>query len=92
MPLCLGNKPTVVVSSPEAAELVLRTHDTIFSSRPRVDALHHMSYGNKGIAFVENGAYWRGVKRLCMLHLLSPAKVESFGPMRREELGRVVGL
>ncbi|KAI6675736.1 hypothetical protein NL676_003642 [Syzygium grande] len=89
--LRLGNKPTVVVSSPEAAELILRTHDGIFSSRPSWEALRHMSYVNKGIAFVENGAYWRGVRRLCMLHLLSPAKVESFGPMRREELGRVAG-
>lgn len=89
--LRLGIKPTVVVSSPEMAELVLRTHDSIFSSRPSVDALRHMSYGNKGMAFAESGAYWRGVRRLCMLQLLSPAKVESFAAMRREELGRVVG-
>ncbi|KAI6675753.1 hypothetical protein NL676_003659 [Syzygium grande] len=88
--LRLGNKPTVVVSSPEAAELVLKTHDSIFSSRPSVDALHHLSYGNKGMAFAESGAYWRGLRRLCMLQLLSPAKVESFAPMRREELGRMV--
>ncbi|KAI6675743.1 hypothetical protein NL676_003649 [Syzygium grande] len=89
--LRLGNKPTVVVSLPEAAELILKTHDGIFSSGPSWEALGHMSYSNTGIAFVENGAYWQGVRRLCMLHLLSPAKVESFAPMRREELGRVVG-
>ncbi|KAL3744321.1 hypothetical protein ACJRO7_013564 [Eucalyptus globulus] len=88
--LRLGNKPTVVVSSPEAAELVLKTYDGIFSSRPSVDALRHLSYGNKGMAFAESGAYWRGMKKLCTLQLLSPAKVESFAPMRREELGRVV--
>ncbi|XP_010036876.2 cytochrome P450 CYP736A12 [Eucalyptus grandis] len=88
--LRLGNKPTVVVSSPEAAELVLKTYDGIFSSRPSVDALHHLSYGNKGMAFAESGAYWRGMRKLCTLQLLSPAKVESFAPMRREELGRVV--
>jgi len=88
--LRLGNKPTVVVSSPEAAELVLKTYDGIFSSRPSVDALRHLSYGNKGMAFAESGAYWRGMRKLCTLQLLSPAKVESFAPMRREELGRVV--
>ncbi|KAF8022509.1 hypothetical protein BT93_F0123 [Corymbia citriodora subsp. variegata] len=88
--LRLGNKPTVVVSSPEAAELVLGTHDSIFSSRPSVDALRHLSYGNKGMAFAESGAYWRGMRRLCTLQLLSSAKVESFAPIRREELGRVV--
>ncbi|KAI6675739.1 hypothetical protein NL676_003645 [Syzygium grande] len=89
--LRLGNKPTVVISSPEAAKLVLKTHDSIFSSRRSVDALHHMSYGNKGMAFAESGAYWWGLRRLCMLQLLSLAKVESFAPMRREELGRMIG-
>ncbi|KAF8022510.1 hypothetical protein BT93_F0124 [Corymbia citriodora subsp. variegata] len=89
--LRFGNKPTVVVSSPEVAELVLRTHDSILSSRPSLDAVRHLSYGNKGMALADNGAYWRGMRRICMLQLLSPAKVESFAPMRREELGRVFG-
>ncbi|KAL3716260.1 hypothetical protein ACJRO7_007943 [Eucalyptus globulus] len=87
--LRLGNKPTVVVSSPEVAEVVLRTHDGIFSGRPSADVLRHLSYGNKGM-LGESGTYWRGVRKLCALQLLSPAKVESFAPMRREELGRVV--
>ena len=36
MSLRLGHVPTIVVSSPQAAELFLKTHDTIFASRPKL--------------------------------------------------------
>ncbi|KAJ7969674.1 Cytochrome P450 [Quillaja saponaria] len=36
MSLRLGNVPTIIVSSPEAAELFLKTHDTVFASRPKL--------------------------------------------------------
>ncbi|KAF8022511.1 hypothetical protein BT93_F0125 [Corymbia citriodora subsp. variegata] len=88
--LRLGNKPTVVVSSPEAAELVLKTHDNVFLGRPKGLVTHLLTYGDRGMAFTEGGAYWRSMRKLCALQLLSPAKVESYGPARREELGRLV--
>lgn len=88
--LRLGSKPTVVVSSPEAAELVLKTHDDVFLGRPKGQVTHHLTYGDRGIAFTEGGAYWRSMRKLCALRLLSAAKVESYGPARREELGRLV--
>ncbi|KAG5013404.1 hypothetical protein AAZX31_09G169000 [Glycine max] len=83
----LGQVPTVVVSSPETAELFLKTHDTIFASRPKTLASECMSYGSKGLAFSEYGPYWRNVKKLCTTQLLSASKVEMFAPLRREELG-----
>ena len=83
----LGQVPTVVVSSPETAELFLKTHDTIFASRPKTLASEYMSYGSKGLAFSEYGPYWRNVKKLCTTQLLSASKVEMFAPLRREELG-----
>lgn len=88
--LRLGSKPTVVVSSPEVAELVLKTHDDIFLGRPKGRVTHHLTYGDRGIAFTEGGTYWRNARKLCALKLLSPAKVESYAPARREELGRLV--
>ncbi|XP_030460102.1 cytochrome P450 CYP736A12-like [Syzygium oleosum] len=88
--LRLGNKPTVVVSSPEAAELVLKTHDAVFLGRPKGRVTHHLTYGNRGMAFTEGGVYWQSTRKLCALRLLSPAKVESYAPARREELGRLM--
>ncbi|EXB56947.1 Cytochrome P450 71A1 [Morus notabilis] len=90
MSLRLGQVPAVVVSSPEAAELFLKTFDTTFASRPRVQSSEYMSYGTKGMAFTEYGPYWRNVRKLCTLQLLSALKIESFAALRREDVASVV--
>ncbi|KAJ4830546.1 hypothetical protein Tsubulata_032109, partial [Turnera subulata] len=91
MSMRLGYVPVIVVSSPQAAELFLKTHDTIFASRPSVQSSLYMSYGTKAMAFTPYGLYWRSVRKFCTLHLLSPSKVEYFAPMRREEIDFMVG-
>ncbi|KAF5934125.1 hypothetical protein HYC85_030296 [Camellia sinensis] len=88
----LGNIPTIVVSSPRAAELFLKTHDTVFASRPNIQAAKYMSYENKGMAFATYGSYWRNVKKLCTLELLSVRKIDGYEAMRREEMEVLVQL
>ena len=90
MSLRLGHVPTIEVSSPQADELFLQTHDIIFASRPKLQASEYFAYGTKGIAFTEYGPYWRNIRKLCTLQLLSASKIESFAPMRKEELGSLV--
>ena len=90
MSLKLGQVPTIVVSPPEAAELFLKTHDTGFASRPKIQASKYLLYGGKGLGLAEYGAYWRSMRKLCTLHLLSASKVEMFAPLRRKELGLLV--
>lgn len=89
MSLRMGSVPAIVVSSPEAAQLFLKTHDSVFAVRPQMEAVAHMSYGNNGISFT-NGMYWRHVRKFVVQELLAPAKVNSFQGMRREEVGLVV--
>lgn len=90
MSLKLGKIPTIIVSSPESAEKFLKTHDAIFSSRPKLQASEHMFYGGKGLGLAPYGSYWRNMKKLCTLHLLSGSKVEMFASMRSEELGMLI--
>ncbi|BFG33050.1 hypothetical protein CerSpe_193240 [Prunus speciosa] len=91
IPAIVVSSPTaIVVSSPTAAELFLKTHDTIFASRPKVQASEYMSYGTKGMAFTEYGPYWRHIRKLCTLQLLCPSKIECFAPLRRAEVGLFV--
>ncbi|CAK9147757.1 unnamed protein product [Ilex paraguariensis] len=90
MSLRLGHVPTIVVSSPAAAEIFLQTHDTVFASRPKVQAAEVLSYGTKGMVFTQYGPYWRNVRKFCTVELLSATKIESLSGMRREELGLLV--
>ncbi|XP_022737474.1 cytochrome P450 CYP736A12-like [Durio zibethinus] len=90
MSLRLGYVPTIVVSSPQAAELFLKTHDIVFASRPKVEASEYLAYGAKGLGLTEYGSYWRTVRKWCTLHLLSASKVEYFSPIRKAELRSLV--
>ncbi|XP_010541895.1 PREDICTED: cytochrome P450 CYP736A12-like [Tarenaya hassleriana] len=87
MSIRLGSVRTIVVSSPRAAELFLKTHDNIFASRPKAQAPEIMSYGTKAMALQPYGPYWRNVRKLCVVHLLSASKIEQFKPVRTEEIG-----
>ncbi|KAK7271270.1 hypothetical protein RJT34_27021 [Clitoria ternatea] len=88
MSLSLGQVPTIVVTSPEAAEVFLK--DPVFAGRPKLEASKYFSSGYKGMAFAEYGAYWRQMRKVCTLQLLSVSKVESFAPLRKRELEGVV--
>ncbi|KAL6220030.1 hypothetical protein ACLB2K_007788 [Fragaria x ananassa] len=57
MYLRLGLVPTIVVSSPQAAELFLKTHDHSFATRPPHEAAKHISYGQKNLSYAEYGPY-----------------------------------
>lgn len=82
--------PTFVVSSPQAAEEILKTHDHVFAGRPPSEASRIVSYGQKGLSFADYGPYWRNMRKLCTLGLLSNRKISSFQSLRREELGLLV--
>ncbi|VVA28800.1 PREDICTED: cytochrome [Prunus dulcis] len=82
----LGLAPVVVASSPQAAELFLKTHDLVFASRPTLQAAEHISYGQRNLSFGAYGSYWRTMRKMCTLELLSSHKTNSFKPMRKEEL------
>lgn len=85
-----GFVPNIVVSSPEAAELFLKTHDLVFASRPPHQAAKYLSWDQRNLSFGAYGPYWRNMRKLCTLELLSILKINSYQPMRREELGLFV--
>ncbi|KAK9091210.1 hypothetical protein Sjap_024387 [Stephania japonica] len=90
MHIRLGLVPAIVVSSAEAVQLFLKTHDAVFCSRPKIQASELISYGNKGVAFAKYGPYWRHMRKFFTLELLSNAKIEMFKEMRREDVCGVV--
>lgn len=92
MYLRLGFVPAIIVSSPQAAELFLKTHDLVFAGRPPHEAAKYMAWEQKNLAFGEYGSYWRNVRKMCTLELLSHTKINSFRSMREEELDLMVKL
>ncbi|KAM0839933.1 hypothetical protein ACQ4PT_059978 [Festuca glaucescens] len=90
MLLCLGAVPTLVVSSPRAAEAVLRTHDRVFASRPRSVVADIILYGSCDVAFAPYGEYWRQARKLMTTHLLSVRRVQSFRGAAIEEVSMVM--
>ncbi|CAL0309746.1 unnamed protein product [Lupinus luteus] len=90
MHLKLGEVSTIVVSSPDYAKEVLKTHDLIFASRPPILASKILGYDSQGLAFAPYGDYWRQLRKICALELLSSKRVQSFEPIRGEELNKLI--
>ncbi|KAM3372952.1 hypothetical protein ACQJBY_019729 [Aegilops geniculata] len=90
MLLRLGAVPTLVVSSPSAAEAVLRTHDHVFASRPYSAVTEILFYGPTDAAFSPYGEHWRQVKKIATTHLLTNKKVRSYRYAREHEVRSVV--
>ncbi|KAI5569350.1 hypothetical protein BDE02_12G070900 [Populus trichocarpa] len=88
--LQLGEIPTVVISSAGLAKEVLKTHDLVFSSRPQLFSAKHLLYGCTDIAFAPYGAYWRNIRKICILELLSAKRVRSYSYVREEEVARLI--
>ncbi|PQM41355.1 cytochrome P450 CYP736A12 [Prunus yedoensis var. nudiflora] len=86
----LGLMHTIVVSSPQAAELFLKTHDLLFASRPPHEGAKLISFGQRSLVFSEYGAYWRDTRKMCTLELLSNHKINSFKSMRRDAIALCV--
>ncbi|PIN11548.1 Cytochrome P450 CYP2 subfamily [Handroanthus impetiginosus] len=90
MYLKLGSMPLVVVSSVKLAKEVLKTQDHLFCNRPNFVGLQKLSYNNSDIAFSPYSDSWRELRKILTVHLLSPKKVQSFRPIREDEMSRLV--
>ncbi|KAL4273188.1 hypothetical protein GQ457_13G001600 [Hibiscus cannabinus] len=90
MHLQLGETSNIVVSSPEIAKEVLITHGTVFAERPYVIAINTITYGYRDIAMAPYGNYWRQVRKICTVELLTAKRVKSFESIRQEEVSNLV--
>ncbi|XP_062030692.1 phenylacetaldehyde oxime monooxygenase CYP71AN24-like [Rosa rugosa] len=90
MLLHLGQVPTLVVSSANMAKEIMKTHDSVCCSRPKSTAANILLYGCGDIAYSPYGEYWRQVRKLCVVELLSLKRVQQFEFAREEEVTELV--
>ncbi|KAK9697381.1 hypothetical protein RND81_08G034300 [Saponaria officinalis] len=93
MHLTLGEVPTVILSSADAAKEAMRTHDSVLCSRPRLMLGEVIFYGCSDIALAPYGEYWRHVRKIATLELM--VRVEEVMELVKclsMEVGNVVNL
>ncbi|KAK4398532.1 cytochrome [Sesamum angolense] len=90
MSMNLGSKPVLVVSSPRIAKEVLKTQDLVFCSRPKLLGHYKLSYNGSDIVYMPYSDSWRELRKICVLHLLSSKQVQSFQPIREDEVFRMI--
>ncbi|KAL6524170.1 hypothetical protein OROMI_031265 [Orobanche minor] len=88
--LQLGQVPAVVISSRQAAKEVLKIQDPACADRPESIGSKIMWYDYTDIVFSPYNEYWRQMRKICILELLSSKNVRSFGSIRQDEASRLV--
>ncbi|KVH89317.1 costunolide synthase-like [Cynara cardunculus var. scolymus] len=86
MHLQLGQISTIVVSSPRLAKDVFKTNDLALASRPSSVFGDIVLYGSTDVALGPYGDYWRQLKKIITVELLSNKKVRSFSSFRQQEV------
>ncbi|KAL3748111.1 hypothetical protein ACJRO7_009354 [Eucalyptus globulus] len=86
--MCLhfGSAPILVVSSSDGARDIMKTHDVIFAQRPRSTMAERLLYDRKDLSLSPYGDCWRQMRSICVFHLLSNKRVQSFRMVREEEI------
>jgi cytochrome P450 len=90
MLLRIGEVPTLVVSSRDAAREVTKTHDTAFAMRPLSATLRVLTNGGRDLVFAPYGDYWRQVRKIAVTELLTARRVASFRAIREEEVAAML--
>ncbi|GMN50267.1 hypothetical protein TIFTF001_019430, partial [Ficus carica] len=84
--LRLGQHRALVVSSWELVKECFTTNDRLFANRPSIAVGKYMGYDNAAFAVSPYGEYWRDVRKMATLQLLSSHRLEALRHVRSAEV------
>ncbi|KAF8088277.1 hypothetical protein N665_0546s0009 [Sinapis alba] len=91
MHLKFGRLNTVIVSTPEAAREVLKTHDQTLSGRSPPNSILSINHQNVSVAWSHpSSTYWRLLRRLSVTQMFSPQRVEATKALRMKKVQELV--
>ncbi|WJX70401.1 hypothetical protein P8452_54517 [Trifolium repens] len=82
----LGATNALVLSNCELAKECFTKNDIVVSSRPKSAARDHMSYNQAFIGWAPYGTYWRQLRKIVTLEILSSRRVELLSHIRVSEV------
>ncbi|GAB4861025.1 hypothetical protein Ancab_040056 [Ancistrocladus abbreviatus] len=88
----LGVNRAIVVSNKDLAKECLADNDKAFLNRPKTLVVQHMSYNSAMFSFGPYGAYWREMRKIAVLELLSNHRIEMLKQARIHEVKSAIKL
>ncbi|KAL5994701.1 hypothetical protein ACLOJK_024754 [Asimina triloba] len=85
-----GSTLNVVVSSSEMAKQVLKEKDQVLADRPRNKTVQYFSRNGQDLIWADYGPHYVKVRKVCMLELFTPKRLESLRPIREDEVMAMV--
>lgn len=82
----LGMQRVLVVSSSKIAKECFTVNDAAILSRPKQVAIEHMGYNYASFAFGPYGPYWREIRKITTVNLLSNQRLEMLKHIRISEV------
>ncbi|KAH7864529.1 hypothetical protein Vadar_030590 [Vaccinium darrowii] len=83
----IGMRQALVVSSKETILECFTTNDCVFLTRPKSAAMKYMGYDGAMSALSPHGHYWRELRKVTALELLSNRRLELMKHVRASEVG-----
>ncbi|CAL4916498.1 unnamed protein product [Urochloa decumbens] len=91
MSLRYGSLPVVIASSADMASFFLKTHDQLFSDRPRTTAGRYTGFNYSDMMWSSYGAYFRQLRKFCKTEFFSTARLKAQEQIRETEVRAMMG-
>ncbi|KAG4175495.1 hypothetical protein ERO13_A11G188700v2 [Gossypium hirsutum] len=86
----LGSHDVLVLNSWEMAKECFTVHDKVFSTRPNIAASKLLGYDFAMFGFAPYGSYWREMRKIATIELLSSNRIDMLKHIRVSEVKTAV--
>lgn len=82
----LGKHPVLVISNYDAVKQCFTKNDKVFATRSRSTTGKYLGYNYAGFGFSPYGPYWRDMRKMVMVELLSSRRLETLKHVQISEV------